>query len=697
MQDFISSQLLNDEQWQEALNNGFDDATAIKGSRAERLRPLIEEGMRMELAQVQDIADNPETPTFENTIKRLCKNGELLERASTIMYNLLSADTDDELDNLANEMASKLSTHSNSIMMNEKLFGRVKYVYEHAADNLPEEDKMLLDKTYEMFEHSGATLDEEGKKHYKEISARLSELSLKFSQNLLKETNSFILHITSETELSGLPEMHQKTAVREAEERGLKGWVFTLHAPSYGPFMMYADNRIRREELYRAYHTRCTHDNENNNFAVVTDIVNLRRELAQLLGYNTYADYALKRRMAQTPAAVYNLLDDLITNYLPQAKEEVALVERKAKELEGKDFKLQPWDFAYYSQKLKKELYDYDPDMLRPYFELSQVIQGVLGLATKLYGISFVEAPNIPVYQEDVKAFKVFDKDNSFLAVLFLDFFPRTSKQGGAWMTDYRGEHADVPSTVKVTTNNSVRPVVSVTTNFTKPTDDTPALLTLGEVETFLHEFGHALHGIFAMTHYASLSGTSVYWDFVELPSQFMENYAVEPDFLNTFARHYQTGKSLPEEFVQRIKNSRNFQAAYACIRQVSFGLLDMAYYMQTDRFDEDIRLFEQKAWRKVALLPVVPETCMSVQFGHIMSGGYSAGYYSYKWAEVLDADAFAHFKENGIFNSEIADSFRQNVLSRGGTEPPMTLYTRFRGNAPSIDALLKRDGIVKA
>lgn len=697
MQDFISSQLLNDEQWQEALNNGFDDATAIKGSRAERLRPLIEEGMRMELAQVQDIADNPETPTFENTIKRLCKNGELLERASTIMYNLLSADTDDELDNLANEMASKLSAHSNLIMMNEKLFGRVKYVYEHAADNLPEEDKMLLDKTYEMFERSGATLDEEGKKLYKEISARLSELSLKFSQNLLKETNSFILHITSETELSGLPEMHQKTAVREAEERGLKGWVFTLHAPSYGPFMMYADNRARREELYRAYHTRCTHDNENNNFAVVTDIVNLRRELAQLLGYNTYADYALKRRMAQTPAAVYNLLDDLITNYLPQAKEEVALVERKAKELEGKDFKLQPWDFAYYSQKLKKELYDYDPDMLRPYFELSQVIQGVLGLATKLYGISFVEAPNIPVYQEDVKAFKVFDKDNSFLAVLFLDFFPRTSKQGGAWMTDYRGEHADVPSTVKVTTNNSVRPVVSVTTNFTKPTDDTPALLTLGEVETFLHEFGHALHGIFAMTHYASLSGTSVYWDFVELPSQFMENYAVEPDFLNTFARHYQTGKSLPEEFVQRIKNSRNFQAAYACIRQVSFGLLDMAYYMQTDRFDEDIRLFEQKAWRKVALLPVVPETCMSVQFGHIMSGGYSAGYYSYKWAEVLDADAFAHFKENGIFNSEIADSFRQNVLSRGGTEPPMTLYTRFRGNAPSIDALLKRDGIVKA
>lgn len=697
MQDFISSQLLNDEQWQEALSNGFHNITAKSGSRAERLRPLMEEGMRKEIAQVQEIADNPEVPTFNNTIKRLCESGELLERVSTIMYNLLSADTDDELDNLANEMASKLSAHTSSIMMNEKLFKRVKYVYEHATEFLQEEDKMLLDKTYEMFERSGATLDREGKKRYREITARLSELSLKFSQNLLKETNSFVLHITSDTELSGLPEMHRKTAAREAEERGLNGWVFTLHAPSYGPFMMYADNRARREELYRAYHTRCTHDNENNNFAVVAGIVNLRRELAQLLGYNTYADYALKRRMAQTPDAVYNLLDDLITNYLPKAKEEVESVERKAKELEGEDFKLQSWDFSYYSQKLKKELYDYDPDMLRPYFELSQVIQGVLGLATKLYGISFVEDRSIPVYQEDVKAFKVLDKDKSFLAVLFLDFFPRTSKQGGAWMTDYRGEHANVPSTVKVTAKNSVRPVVSVTTNFTKPTDDTPALLTLGEVETFLHEFGHALHGIFAMTHYASLSGTSVYWDFVELPSQFMENYAVEPDFLNTFARHYQTGQSLPDVFVERIKTSRNFQAAYACMRQVSFGLLDMAYYMMTDRFDEDIRHFEQNAWHKVALLPVVPETCMSVQFGHIMSGGYSAGYYSYKWAEVLDADAFAHFKENGIFNSEVADSFRQNVLSRGGTEPPMTLYTRFRGNAPSIDALLKRDGIIKA
>lgn len=693
MQDFISSQLLDDSQWQEALNNGFD-TKEVNGNRAERLRPLIEEGMRQELASVRKIVENPAKPTFDNTIKALCDSGELLERASTIMYNLLSADTDDDLDNLANEMAAKLSEHSSSIMMNEALFERVKYVHCHVSADLSAEDKMLLDKTYEAFERSGATLDDERKKRFRVVTAKLSEAGLKFSQNLLKETNAFVLHITTEAELSGLPEIHKQAAAHEAAERGLKGWVFTLHAPSFGPFMMYADSRKHREELYRTYHTRCTHDNENNNFSVVADIVNLRRELAQLLGYKTYADYALKRRMAQNSTAVYTLLDDLITNYLPQAKEEVALVTRKAKETEGENFVLQPWDFAYYSNKLKRELYDYDPDMLRPYFELSKVIQGVMGLATKLYGIDFIEDSGIPVYHEDVKAYRIYDKDQSFLAVLFLDFFPRKSKQGGAWMTSYREEHADIPQSEEVTARNSVRPVVSVTTNFTKPTNDTPALLTLGEVETFLHEFGHALHGVFAMTRYASLSGTSVYWDFVELPSQFMENYAVEPEFLNTFARHYQTDEPLPDVYIDRIKKSRNFQAAYACMRQVSFGLLDMAYYTQTEAFGTDVRAFETDAWSKVALLPTVSEACMTVQFGHIMSGGYSAGYYSYKWAEVLDADAFAYFKENGIFNRNVAESFRTNVLSRGGTEHPMTLYTRFRGQAPTIDALLKRDGV---
>lgn len=388
------------------------------------------------------------------------------------------------------------------------------------------------------------------------------------------------------------------------------------------------------------------------------------------------------------------MLDELIDNYLPQAKDEVEAVAAKARQIEGNDFELQPWDFAYYSQKLKKELFDYDPDMLRPYFELSRVICGVFGLATKLYGITFKEAADIPVYHPDVKAYRVLDKDESLLSVLLLDFFPRKSKQGGAWMTSYRDEHSSVSANEQVTTANSVRPVVSVTTNFTKPTADTPALLTLGEVETFLHEFGHALHGIFAMTHYATLSGTSVYWDFVELPSQFMENYAVEPEFLNTFALHYQTDEPLPSSYIERIRKSRNFQAAYACMRQVSFGLLDMAYYTKPEAFTADVREFESQAWQRVKLLPELAESCMTVQFGHIMSGGYAAGYYSYKWAEVLDADAFAYFKENGIFNQYIAEKFRQALLSQGGTEHPMKLYVNFRGKEPGIQALLERDGI---
>lgn len=696
--DFISSQILDDQQWSVALSQGFNDMQSepSEQTRAARLRPLIEEGMKKELAEIEQIINNPEIPTFSNTVVRFTESGSLLERATTVMYNLLSCDTDDELDALANEMAPKLSDHSNRIMLNPALYQRVKFVYDNPPAEMTAEERMLLDKTYEGFERSGATLSETDKVRFREITAQLSETSLKFSQNLLKETNNYVLHLVDESDLEGLPEIHRKAAAHEAEERNMKGWVFTLHAPSFGPFMMYADNRKYREELYRAYHTRCTHTNEYNNFEVVTRLVNLRRELAQLLGYNTYAEYALKRRMAQTSTAVYQLLDDLIDNYLPQAKDEVEAVAAKARKIEGNEFKLQAWDFAYYSQKLKKELFDYDPDMLRPYFELSRVIKGVFGLATKLYGISFIEAADIPVYHPDVKAYRVLDKDQSLLSVLLLDFFPRKSKQGGAWMTSYREEYATVPAKEAVTTANSIRPVVSVTTNFTKPTADMPALLTLGEVETFLHEFGHALHGIFAMTHYAALSGTSVYWDFVELPSQFMENYAVEPEFLNTFALHYQTGEPLPESFIERIRKSRNFQAAYACMRQVSFGLLDMAYYTKSDAFEVDVRQFESQAWQRVRLLPELNEACMTVQFGHIMSGGYAAGYYSYKWAEVLDADAFAYFKEHGIFNPDIADKFRNALLSQGGTEHPMKLYVKFRGKEPGIQALLERDGITK-
>lgn len=698
IKEFITTQLLTNKEWNNYIKNLPTAPLANKeaeiGNAAAMLRPLIMQGMDEEMHEVEAIVNNAEAPTFANTIVALSNTGENLERATAVMYNLLSAETNDELEELANELAPKLSEHSNNIMLNAKLFERVKAVYDAETNQLEGEDKMLLDKTYEGFERSGATLSADDKLRFREITSQLSEKTLKFSQNVLKETNNFILHITNENDLAGIPEIHRNAARHEAETRNKEGWVFTLHAPSFMPFMMYADNRALREKMYRAYNSRCTHNNEYNNFEIVRSIVNLRREVAQILGYEDYADYALRRRMAQNASNVYKLLNDLITHYLPRAKEDVAEVEKKAQQLEGSNFKLQPWDFSYYSQKLKHELYDYDPDMLRPYFELSQVQKGVLGLATRLYGITFKRNEKLPVYQKDVIAYDVYDKEGAYLAILLVDFFPRESKKGGAWMTNYRDESCAEPTNVKVLPTNSTRPVVSVTTNFTKPTANTPALLTLGEVETFLHEFGHALHGIFAMTHYASLSGTSVYWDFVELPSQFMENYATEPEFLGTFAHHYQTGEPLPQAYIDRIRKSRNFQSAYACMRQVSFGLLDMAYYTLRTPLTTDIKTFEDEAWKRVQLLPQVADACMSVEFGHIMSGGYAAGYYSYKWAEVLDADAFSLFKEKGIFNESVAQSFRQNILSKGGTENPMDLYTRFRGQAPTINALLKRDGV---
>lgn len=698
IKEFITTQLLTNKEWNNYIKNLPTAPLANKeaeiGNAAAMLRPLIIQGMDEEMHEVEAIVNNAEAPTFANTIVALSNTGENLERATAVMYNLLSAETNDELEELANELAPKLSEHSNNIMLNAKLFERVKAVYDAETNQLEGEDKMLLDKTYEGFERSGATLSADDKLRFREITSQLSEKTLKFSQNVLKETNNFILHITNENDLAGIPEIHRNAARHEAETRNKEGWVFTLHAPSFMPFMMYANNRALREKMYRAYNSRCTHNNEYNNFEIVRSIVNLRREVAQILGYEDYADYALRRRMAQNASNVYKLLNDLITHYLPRAKEDVAEVEKKAQQLEGSNFKLQPWDFSYYSQKLKHELYDYDPDMLRPYFELSQVQKGVLGLATRLYGITFKRNEKLPVYQKDVIAYDVYDKEGAYLAILLVDFFPRESKKGGAWMTNYRDESCAEPTNVKVLPTNSTRPVVSVTTNFTKPTANTPALLTLGEVETFLHEFGHALHGIFAMTHYASLSGTSVYWDFVELPSQFMENYATEPEFLGTFAHHYQTGEPLPQAYIDRIRKSRNFQSAYACMRQVSFGLLDMAYYTLRTPLTADIKTFEDEAWKRVQLLPQVADACMSVEFGHIMSGGYAAGYYSYKWAEVLDADAFSLFKEKGIFNESVAQSFRQNILSKGGTENPMDLYTRFRGQAPTINALLKRDGI---
>ena len=657
----------------------------------EHYEPAIEEGIRRQRAEIDAIINNPEAPTFKNTIEPYELSGEMLHRTTTVFSNLLSANTNDDMEELANKVMPVLSEHENDICLNEKLFARIKAVYDNKEnENLTAEQLKLLDDIYIGFARNGANLNEEQKATFRELTKQLSLLSLQFNQNLLKETNAYKLHLTDEKDLAGLPASAIEAAKETAEEKGLEGWVFTLKGPSYSPFMMYNDNRELRKQLFMAYNTRCTHDNDQNNTNVVKQLVNLRMQVAQLLGYKSYADYALERRMALDQAHVYKLLNDLLEAYTPTAYKEVAEMEALAKELTGEDFQLMPWDLGYYAHKLKMRKYNLDNEKLRPYFELSKVKEGVFGLATRLYGITFKENKDIPVYHPDVSAYEVYDKDGSFLAVLYTDFHPREGKQGGAWMTTYKEQWID-----RQTGENS-RPHISLVMNFSKPTKEKPALLTHGEVNTFLHEFGHSLHGMFANTTYESLSGTSVFWDFVELPSQFMENYADEKEFLHTFARHYKTGELLPDELVQSIIDAKNFNIAYACLRQVSFGLLDMAWYTREETFDGDVTAYEREAWKRTQILPQVEGTCMSVQFSHIFSGGYAAGYYSYKWAEVLEADAFAMFKQQGIFNTETAASFRENILSKGGTEHPMTLYKRFRGQEPTIDALLTRNGIKK-
>ena len=656
--------------------------------RLEHYEPAIREGMRQEDEEIAAIVTNTEAPTFANTILPLAESGKLLERVTTVLFNLMSAETCDELEAIAEKMMPELSEHSNNISLSPELFARVKAVYEQRETlTLTPEERQLLEKTYDGFRRNGANLSDADKETYRRLSMELSTLTLRFSQNHLKETNRYELVLTQAEQLKGLPPSAVEAAAHTAAEKGKEGWVITLQAPSYVPFMKYSDCRDLRRELYMAYNTQCTHDKEQNNFDIVRQLVNHRMELARLLGYTDYADYVLRKRMAEDSAHVYRLLDDLLEAYTPAAHREVAEVEALARRLEGNDFQLMPWDFSYYSEKLKNEKYQFDEEALRPYFELSRVKEGVFGLATRLYGITFRRNPDIPVYHPDVDAYEVFDTDGSYLAVLYTDFHPRAGKRSGAWMTSYKEQWTEADGT-------DSRPHVSVTMNFTKPTADKPALLTFSEVTTFLHEFGHALHGMFARTRFQSMSGTNVYWDFVELPSQFMENFAIEKDFLHTFARHYQTDAPIPDEWIQRIVDASNFNVAYSCLRQVSFGLLDMAWYTRREPFSGDVAAYERQAWQRAQLLPPVDSTCMSVQFGHIMSGGYSAGYYSYKWAEVLDADAFSVFKQHGIFDRATADSFRQHILSKGGTEHPMTLYKRFRGQEPTIDALLKRNGI---
>ena len=661
--------------------------------KLEHYEEAFMEGMKREKEELDKIINNEEEPTFDNTIiyKDETKGEhyyDLLGRASTVFSCMLGAETNDDLDALAQKMSPLLTQHANDMQLNEKLFKRIKHVYEHHRELTPEE-ATLLQKVYDGFVRSGALLNEEGKEQFRRLSEEASLLSLQFSQNLLKENKAFELHITNEEDLDGLPESARQMAAHTAQEQNKEGWIFTLDFPSYSPFLTYSTKRELREKLYMAKNTEGIHDNPENNLAICTRLINIRRELAQLLGHDTYADYVLEHRMASSVKNVYKLFNDLISAYKPQAIKELKEVEQLAKEMEGDAFEMQPWDFGYYSHKLQLQKYNIDSEMLRPYFELSKVIEGVFGLANRLYGISFKENNKIPVYHQDVKAYDVFDADGSYLAVFYADFHPRKGKQGGAWMTEFQGQWINRKG-------ENIRPHVSVVMNFTKPTPQKPALLTLGEVETFLHEFGHSLHGMFANTRFGSLSGTNVWWDFVELPSQFMENYATEKEFLRTFAYHFESGEPIPDELIDRIIKSKNYLSAYGCLRQVSLGLLDMAYYTQKDEFKEDIITFEKYAWKDAIITKQLPNTCMTTQFSHIISGGYAAGYYSYKWAEVLDADAFSLFKKNGIFDKNTALSFRENILSKGGTEHPMTLYKRFRGQEPTIDALLERNGIKK-
>ena len=657
--------------------------------KMEHYEPAIMEGIKQHAAEVEAIINNPEEPTFENTIVALEYAGELLDRVLTVFFTLNSAETSDEMQELAQKLSPVLTEHSNNISLNENLFARIKTVYENTdMSTLSAEDQRLLQKSYDSFARSGANLNEEDKAKYRELTTELGQATLAFGQNTLKATNNYALNVTDSTRLKGLPESALEAAAQTAKEKGQEGWTFTLHAPSYSPVMMYCEDRELRRELYMAYNTQCVQDNDYNNEELVKKIVNLRLAIAQLLGYESHADYVLENRMAENAANVNDLLDQLLVAYLPAAKEEVKAVQEMAARTEGKDFELKSWDWSFYSEKLRVEKYSLNDEMVRPYFKLENVTNGVFGLATRLYGITFVENKDIPVYHPDVKAYDVLDKDGSYLAVIYTDFFPRAGKRSGAWMTGFKEQYKK--------DGEDSRPHISITMNFTKPTESKPALLTQDEVETFLHEFGHALHGIFAATTYPSMGGTNVYRDFVELPSQLMENFLPKKEFLATFAYHYETGELIPDELIERIVRAQNYNVAYGCIRQLSLGMLDMAWHSRTTPFEGDVLAYEQEAWKATQLLPVVQGSNMTTHFGHIMSGGYSAGYYSYKWSEMLDADAFALFEENGIFSEEVAASFRENVLAKGGSEHPKELYRRFRGKDATIDALMKRDGIVK-
>ena len=657
--------------------------------KTEHFVPAFEKGIEEHQKEIDLIVENSEPATFQNTIEAMENSGELLDKVSNVFFNLLSAESNDEMMELSQGLSPKLSEHSNNINLNEKLFKKVKTVYENRlTSDLNPEQIRLTEKVYEGFESSGANLSDEDKDTYRKLSMELSKRTLDFGQNNLKETIKYNMLLTDETDLAGLPESVLDAAAAKAKSKDKKGWMFDLSAPSYIGFMKYSTKRNLREKLYMAYNTKNVNGGEFDNQDNVKEIVKLRLEIAKLLGYDNFAEYALKHRMAKNANSVYDLLNQLAEAYLPVAKAEVDDVKKFASEMEGKSMDIQPWDWTFYADKLKDARFDLNDELTRPYFELENVKKGVFGLAADLYGLKFVKNNEIPVYHSEVEAFDVVDENNNFVAVLFTDFHPRDGKQSGAWMTSYKGQF--------MKDGIDSRPHISIVMNFTRPTESKPALLTFDEVNTFLHEFGHALHGMLAKTTYESLSGTSVYRDFVELPSQIMENWLVEKEYLDKFAFHYQTGEKMPVELVQKIIDASNYNVGYATLRQLSFGYLDMAWHTLDKPEIFDIRQFEQKAMQPVQLLPIVPQASMSTAFGHIFSGGYAAGYYSYKWAEVLDADAFSVFKKNGIFNKETAQSFREKILEKGNTADPMELYIKFKGSEPTVSALLERTGITQ-
>ena len=652
----------------------------------EHFKPAFEEAIKKAKTEIDEITSNSEAPSFKNTIETLDFSGYTLDRLSSIFFNLNSAETNDEIQKIAQEVSPLLSEFSNDIRLNEKLFERVKSVYDDRKKlDLTVEQATLLDKKYKSFARNGANLNDTAKAKLREIDMKLSKLSLQFGENVLAETNAFEMHLTDENQLKGLPDGAKEAAKMAAKEKDLEGWLITLDYPSYVPFMTYADDRSLRKKLAIAFGARAFKNNEYDNQKVVLDIVNLRHERANLLGYKTHAHFVLEERMAETPEKVLSFSNDLLEKAKPAAEKEFKQLSDFAKK-DGIE-QLQKWDGAYYSEKLKKQNFDLDQEALKPYFKLENVIDGAFTVAHKLFGLQFKEVDTIHKYHKDVKTHEVTTTNGDFIAVFYADFFPRKGKRNGAWMTSYKSQWKK--------DNENSRPHISIVCNFTKPTETKPSLLTFNEVTTLFHEFGHALHGMLADTVYPSLSGTSVYWDFVELPSQLLENWCYEKEALDLFAKHYETNEPIPMELVQKIKDSSNFLEGMQTMRQLSFGLLDMQWHGADPTNIKNVKEFENQAFADTQLYPDVTENCMSTAFSHIFQGGYSSGYYSYKWAEVLDADAFEYFKETGIFNKETAKKLLDNVLSQGGTDKPMDLYKRFRGSAPSNKALLKRAGLI--